>query len=51
MLPSVQVQLLKDAGLVTILGPKNAGGGGQTWKEAYHVVRIVAQGDGSLAQL
>lgn len=51
VVPYRQVQLLKDAGLVTLLGPKSAGGGGQTWKEAYHVIRLVAQGDGSLAQL
>ncbi|KAK0530274.1 hypothetical protein OC835_001140 [Tilletia horrida] len=51
VVPHRQVQLLKDAGLVTLLGPKSAGGGGQTWAEAYQVVRIVARGDGSLAQL
>lgn len=51
VVPHRQVQLLKDAGLVTLLGPKSAGGGGLSWKQAYHVVRLVAQGDGSLAQL
>lgn len=51
VVPHRQVQLLKDAGLVTLLGPTSKGGGGQTWNEAYHVVRLVAQGDGSLAQL
>lgn len=51
VVPNRQVQLLKDAGLVTLLGPTSKGGGGQTWNEAYHVVRLVAQGDGSLAQL
>lgn len=51
VVPYRQVQLLKDAGLVTLLGPKEAGGGGQTWKEAYRVIRLVARGDGSLAQL
>ncbi|KAK0548909.1 hypothetical protein OC846_002507 [Tilletia horrida] len=51
VVPHRQVQLLKDAGLVTLLGPKSAGGGGQTWEQAYTVVRIVARGDGSLAQL
>jgi alkylation response protein AidB-like acyl-CoA dehydrogenase len=51
IVPHRQVQLLKDAGLVTLLGPKSAGGGGQTWKQAYQVVRLIAQGDGSLAQL
>ncbi|KAE8214301.1 hypothetical protein CF327_g2268 [Tilletia walkeri] len=51
VVPHRQVQLLKDAGLVTLLGPKSAGGGGQTWEQAYTVIRIVARGDGSLAQL
>ena len=51
VVPYRQVQLLKDAGLVTILGPKEAGGGGLTWKEGYRVIRILARGDGSLAQI
>ncbi|SNX87296.1 related to Dibenzothiophene desulfurization enzyme C [Melanopsichium pennsylvanicum] len=51
VVPYRQVQLLKDAGLVTILGPKSAGGAGLTWKEAYQVTRIIARGDGSLGQL
>lgn len=51
VVPHRQVQLLKDAGLVTLLGPKEAGGAGQTWSVAYRVVRIVAQGEGSLGQL
>ena len=51
VVPYRQVQLLKDAGLVNLLGPTSAGGGGKTWKDAYHVVRLIAQGDGSLAQL
>jgi alkylation response protein AidB-like acyl-CoA dehydrogenase len=51
VVPHRQVQLLKDAGLVTLLGPTLSGGGGQTWKQAYRVIRLIAQGDGSLAQL
>lgn len=51
VVPYRQVQLLKDAGLVTLLGPTSVGGGGLQWREAYHVIRLVAQGDGSLAQL
>jgi alkylation response protein AidB-like acyl-CoA dehydrogenase len=51
VVPHRQVQLLKDAGLVTLLGPKEAGGAGQTWSVAYRVVRIIAQGEGSLGQL
>ncbi len=51
VVPYRQVQLLKDAGLVTNLGPKSAGGAGLSWKEAYQVIRIIARGDGSLGQL
>ncbi|KAN0065762.1 hypothetical protein ACQY0O_000892 [Thecaphora frezii] len=51
VVPYRQVQLLKDSGLVTLLGPKSAGGGSLSWKEVYRVIRIVARGDGSLAQL
>ncbi len=49
--PHVEVALLKDAGLVTLLGPVEHGGGGQTWETAYRVIRIVARGDGSIGQL
>lgn len=51
VVPYRQVQLLKDAGLVTLLGPKSAGGAGLSWKEAYKIIRIIARGDGSLGQL
>ncbi|GAA5911615.1 uncharacterized protein JCM6883_002423 [Sporobolomyces salmoneus] len=49
--PYRQVQLLKDSGLVTALGKKEWGGGGQTPETGYQLVRIVARGDGSLGQL
>jgi alkylation response protein AidB-like acyl-CoA dehydrogenase len=49
--PFAEVQLLKDAGLVTLLGPVEHGGGGQTWDTAYRVIRAVARGDGSIGQL
>jgi alkylation response protein AidB-like acyl-CoA dehydrogenase len=49
--PRAEVQLLKAAGLVTLLGPAAFGGGGQTWETAYKVIRIVARGDGSIGQL
>ncbi|WP_286690305.1 MULTISPECIES: acyl-CoA dehydrogenase family protein [unclassified Aeromicrobium] len=49
--PTAEVQLLKDAGLVTLLGPVEHGGAGQTWDLAYQVVREVASGDGSIGQL
>ncbi|MFC5952620.1 acyl-CoA dehydrogenase family protein [Pseudonocardia lutea] len=49
--PHAEVQLLKDAGLVTLLGPVEHGGGGQEWPLAYRVIREVAAGDGSIGQL
>jgi alkylation response protein AidB-like acyl-CoA dehydrogenase len=49
--PYAEVQLLKDSGLVTLLGPAEHGGGGQTWPTAYQVIREVAKADGSIGQL
>lgn len=49
--PTAEVQLLKDAGLTTLLGPVQHGGAGQPWDTAYKVIRIVASGDGSIGQL
>ncbi|SEG54322.1 Acyl-CoA dehydrogenase [Thermomonospora echinospora] len=49
--PYAEVRLLKDSGLVTLLGPAEHGGGGQNWPTAYRVVREVAKADGSIGQL
>ena len=49
--PSAEVQLLKDSGLVTLLGPVEHGGAGRTWTTALRVVRAVSAGDGSIGQL
>ncbi|MBF4573409.1 monooxygenase [Herbiconiux sp. VKM Ac-1786] len=49
--PHREVALLKASGLVTLLGPVEHGGGGQTWATAYKVIRTVARGDGSIGQL
>ncbi|MGM1063060.1 acyl-CoA dehydrogenase family protein [Saccharothrix sp. Mg75] len=49
--PHAEVALLKAAGLVTLLGPVEHGGGGQGWTTAYRVIREVASGDGSIGQL
>ncbi|MEU9187153.1 acyl-CoA dehydrogenase family protein [Streptomyces sp. NPDC048484] len=49
--PHAEVRLLKDSGLVTLLGPTEHGGGGQDWSTAYRVVREVAKADGSIGQL
>ncbi|NUV71644.1 monooxygenase [Streptomyces sp. CAI-121] len=49
--PYTEIQLLKDSGLVTLLGPAEHGGGGQDWTTAYRVIREVAKADGSIGQL
>ncbi|WP_097887017.1 acyl-CoA dehydrogenase family protein [Streptomyces sp. st140] len=49
--PYTEIQLLKDSGLVTLLGPADHGGGGQDWTTAYRVIREVAKADGSIGQL
>lgn len=49
--PFAEVALLKNAGLVTLLGPVEHGGAGQSWETAYRVIRAVARGDGSIGQL
>lgn len=49
--PTAEVALLKDSGLVTLLGPTEFGGGGQDWTTALRVIRAVSAGDGSIGQL
>lgn len=49
--PEAEVRLLKDSGLVTLLGPVEHGGAGQDWTTALRVVRAVSAGDGSIGQL
>ncbi|QWT24069.1 acyl-CoA dehydrogenase family protein [Subtercola sp. PAMC28395] len=49
--PYAEVQLLKDSGLVTLLGPSAFGGGGQEWVTALAVVRTVSRADASIGQL
>ncbi|MFD4900460.1 acyl-CoA dehydrogenase family protein [Streptomyces sp. NPDC058411] len=49
--PHAEVRLLKESGLVTLLGPVEHGGAGQDWTTAYRVVREVSRADGSIGQL
>ncbi|CAO1652686.1 Monooxygenase [Salinibacterium sp. NYA9b] len=49
--PHAEVALLKNSGLVTLLGPTEHGGGGQAWETTYTVIRTIARGDGSIGQL
>lgn len=49
--PRAEIALLKTSGLLKILGPKEIGGGGQSWATGCQVIREVAKGDGSLGML
>jgi alkylation response protein AidB-like acyl-CoA dehydrogenase len=49
--PKAEVALLKSSGLLKVLGPKEYGGGGETWETGYKVIREVAKGDGSIGML
>jgi alkylation response protein AidB-like acyl-CoA dehydrogenase len=49
--PFAEVQLLKDAGLVNLLGPRQYGGGGETWQTSYKVTTEIAKADASIGHL
>ncbi|KAL4910376.1 hypothetical protein BDW74DRAFT_165434 [Aspergillus multicolor] len=49
--PFAEVQLLKDAGLVNLLGPRKFGGGGETWGTSYKVSTEIAKADASIGHL
>ncbi|MFB6891392.1 acyl-CoA dehydrogenase family protein [Kitasatospora sp. NPDC056327] len=49
--PVREIRLLKETGLVTLLGPVEYGGGGQNWSTAFRVVRTVAAADASVGEL
>ncbi|KAK3702284.1 hypothetical protein LTR37_014995 [Vermiconidia calcicola] len=49
--PRAEIDLLKAAELLKVLGPKEYGGGGQSWETGYKVIREVAKGDGSIGML
>ncbi|MER6989009.1 acyl-CoA dehydrogenase family protein [Saccharopolyspora hirsuta] len=49
--PHAEVELLKEAGLVTLLGPAVHGGGGQPWSVAHAAVRVISAADGSIGHL
>jgi alkylation response protein AidB-like acyl-CoA dehydrogenase len=46
-----EVRLLKDAGLTTILGPTQFGGGSQSWQTALQIIQVVSAADASVGQL
>lgn len=49
--PAAEVSLLKSSGLLKVLGPKEFGGGGESWETGYKLIREVAKGDGSIGML
>jgi alkylation response protein AidB-like acyl-CoA dehydrogenase len=49
--PSEEIEELRHSGLQALLVPKEAGGSGLTYGEACRVIRILAQGDSSIAQM
>jgi alkylation response protein AidB-like acyl-CoA dehydrogenase len=49
--PYRQIQLLKDSGLVTLMGPTDHGGAGETWPIALRACREISKADASVGQL
>ncbi len=49
--PRAEIDLIKAAGLLKVLGPKEYGGGGESWETGYKLIREVAKGDGSIGML
>lgn len=49
--PRAEIDLIKSAGLLKLLGPKEFGGGGESWETGYKCIREVAKGDGSIGML
>jgi len=49
--PHRELELLRQAGLVTLLDPLDLGGAGAHWRTAFLVVRTIARVDASIAQV
>lgn len=49
--PFTEVDLLRESGLLNLLVPAEFGGAGAHWESAFATVRIIAEADGSIAQL
>ncbi|BAY07474.1 acyl-CoA dehydrogenase family protein [Calothrix sp. NIES-2098] len=50
-LPDVEIQRLRETGLLTLVVPKEYGGTGATWVEALKIVQELSKADGSIGQL
>ena len=49
--PRAEIELLRQAGLLTLLNPREFGGGGASFKDAFRIVRAIARADTSIAQI
>jgi alkylation response protein AidB-like acyl-CoA dehydrogenase len=49
--PRAEVELLRSAGFLTLLNPREVGGGGARFTDAFRVVRSLARADTSIAQI
>ncbi|WP_338422963.1 acyl-CoA dehydrogenase family protein [Anabaena sphaerica] len=50
-LPNIEIQRLKEIGLLSLVIPQKYGGSGATWVEALKIVQELSQADGSIGQL
>ncbi|HHP7244650.1 MAG TPA: acyl-CoA dehydrogenase family protein [Elainellaceae cyanobacterium] len=50
-IPDEEVELIKKAGLISLSVPKEYGGAGASWIDAYRVIRELSKADGSTGQL
>jgi len=50
-IPQEEVRRLRESGLLSLVIPKQYGGQGATWPEAFQVLQTLAKADGSLGQL
>lgn len=51
IMPHLEISWLRDADLLTLLNPAQAGGGGASFPDAFRVVRTLARADTSIAQV
>jgi alkylation response protein AidB-like acyl-CoA dehydrogenase len=50
-LPDVEIQRLRETGLLPLVVPKEYGGIGVTWAEAFKIIQELSKADGSVGQL
>lgn len=50
-LPDVEIQRLRETGLLALVVPQEYGGTGATWFEAFKIIQELSKADGSIGQL